>query len=267
MNHNFIIKTTNKVALYATIALFFWVFIFLTVTIFDLKIFRQYITDTFFLSVLGIFSVLGGALILNVMSNLSNISSAVNERRDSALPAAKPINKKILLALGLSLPMIVGALFIGNSMSANKKKSLLVESAQLLISQNQVELAEMANYQFTPEYVDKVEKMLAVIKRIDKNFPEVMLVLPDAIDKKKVFLAFGRNGYIEDKKKLDKSQFIFSATKDERAYLEKVFGGEDMGYRFNNEHGNYQLYFPASVNGKKIMLYFSDFQRYGKFGS
>jgi hypothetical protein len=267
MNHDFLIKTTNKVALYATIALFFWVFIFLTVTIFDLKIFRQYITETFFLSVLGIFSILGGALVLNVMSNLSNISSAINDRRDVALPAAKPINKKIFIALGLSLPLIVGALFIGNSMSANKKKSLLVESAQLLISQNQAELAELANYQFTPEYVDRAAKIISVIKRIDKNFPEVILVLPDNIDKKKVFLSFGGNVYYDDKKKIDKSQFIFSATQDERAYLDKVFSGEDMGYRFNNDKGNYQLYFPASVNGKKIMLYFSDFQRYGKFGS
>ncbi len=267
MNHDFLIKTTNKVALYATLALFFWVFIFLTVTIFDLKIFRQYITDTFFLSVLGIFAILGGALILNVMSNLSNISSAIRDQRSIAAPTAKPINKKIVIALGLALPLIVAALFIGNSMSANKKKTLLVESAQTLITQNQAELAVLANYQFTPEYVEKAEKTIGIIKRIDKNFPEVMLVLPDNIDTKKVFLAFGRNGYVEDKKKIDKSQFIFSATKDERAYLEKIFSGEDMGYRFNNDKGNYHLYFPASVNGKKIMLYFSDYQRYGKFGS
>jgi hypothetical protein len=266
MNHDFLIKITNKVAFYATVALFYWVFIFLTISIFDLKIFREYITSTFYLSLLGIFAILGGSLVLNVMSNLSNISVAISDRRDVTTPSKK-MDVRVLGAIALSFPLIIGALFLGNAMSANKKKSMLVESAQLLISQNQVELADLANYQFTAEYVDKAEKMLGVIRRIDKNFPEVLLVLPDNIDKKKVFLVFGRHGPVEDKKKIDKSQFIFPATKEERAYLENTFGGDGMGYRFDGEKGNYQLFFPVTVNGKKIMLYFSDYQRYGKFGS
>ncbi len=44
MNHDRLISTTNKVAVYATFALFYWVFIFLVITVFDLKIFRENMT-------------------------------------------------------------------------------------------------------------------------------------------------------------------------------------------------------------------------------
>jgi len=71
MNHDQLIKGTNRVAIYSTAALFYWVFVFLIITAFDLKIFREHITEIFYLSLLGIFAILGGALILNVMSNLS----------------------------------------------------------------------------------------------------------------------------------------------------------------------------------------------------
>jgi len=103
----------------------------------------------------------------------------------------------------------------------------------------------------------------------------VILIVPDQIDNKKVFLGFG--GKIDtdeetavDKpkqKRVDKPQFKYSASRKEREYLEKVFAGKEYNYKFSYDKGNYQLYFPALINGRKIVLYFSDYQRYGKFGS
>jgi hypothetical protein len=66
MNHSLIIKATNRVALYATVAFFFLVIVFLTITVFDLKIFHDHMTETFYLSILGIFAILFGALIINL---------------------------------------------------------------------------------------------------------------------------------------------------------------------------------------------------------
>jgi hypothetical protein len=274
MNHDQLIKGTNKVAVYATVALVYWVFIFLIITAFDLKIFREHITEIFYLSLLGIFAILGGALILNVMSNLSKISTVMAVERGGSNPIKKP-SRFAIIGIALSFPIICGVLFAGNSFSAEKKKHFLVSAAQSLIAENKKELTSIAAYQFSIDYVKKAEQTLGVIKKIDKNFPEVILVVPDQIDNKKVFLGFG--GRIEtdeeisvDKpkqKRIDKPQFIYSASREEREYLEKVFTGKEDNYKFSYDKGNYQLYFPALIDGKKIVLYFSDYQRYGKFGS
>ena len=274
MNHDQLIKGTNRVAIYSTAALFYWVFVFLIISAFDLKIFREHITEIFYLSLLGIFAILAGALILNVMSNLSKISTVMSVARGDANTVQKP-SRFAIIAIALSFPIICGVLFAGNSFSAEKKKHLLVTAAQSLIAENKDELNAIANYQFSIEYVKKAEQTLGVIKKIDKNFPEVMLIVPDQIDKKKVFLGFGGKIDTDDElivdkqkqKRIDKAQFIYSASREERGYLEKVFAGDEKSYKFSYEKGNYQLYFPASINGKKIVLYFSDYQRYGKFGS
>jgi len=274
MNHDQLIKGTNRVAIYSTAALFYWVFVFLIITAFDLKIFREHITEIFYLSLLGIFAILGGALILNVMSNLSKISTAMSVERGGSTPIKKP-SRFALVAIALSFPIICGVLFAGNSFSAEKKKHFLVSAAQSLIAENKSELTSIANYQFSIDYVKKAEQTLGVIKKIDKNFPEVILIVPDQIDNKKVFLGFG--GKIDtdeetavDKpkqKRVDKPQFKYSASREEREYLEKVFAGKENNYKFSYDKGNYQLYFPALINGRKIVLYFSDYQRYGKLGS
>lgn len=61
--------------------------------------------------------------------------------------------------------------------------------------------------------------------------------------------------------------FIYSATREERKFLEKVFAGKENNYKFTSKKGHYQLYFPAVIKGKKMVLYFSDYQEYGKVGS
>lgn len=266
MNHDRLIKGTNKVALYATVALFYWVFIFLIITAFDLKIFREYMTEIFYLSILGIFAILGGAIVLNVMSNLSKISTVLSQERGNAGSSTKP-SKLLITAIVLSFPLICAVLFGGNHLTAEKKKNMLISSAQSLISENQADLASLADYHFSKEYIKRAEKTLGVIKKIDKNLPEVMLIHPDVIDNKKVFLGFG--GYVDwdDKKAIERSMFIYSASREERMYLEKAFSGDEKKYKFSSKKGHYQLYFPAVIKGKKIVLYFSDYQEYGKVGS
>ena len=273
MNHDRLIKATNKVAIYSTVALFYWVFVFMIITVFDLKIFRENMTEIFYMSLLGIFSILGGAIVLNVMSNLSKISTVMSDGQGSSPPFRKP-SRFSVITIALSFPIICGVLFAGNALSAQKKKNILVSSAQSLISENRAKLDSLVNYEFSAEYVKKAEKTLGVIRKIDKNFPEVMIIVPDSIDEKKVFLGFGGSIYTgaetddeQKRKRIDKPKFIYSATRDEREYLGNIFAGKESKYKFSYDDGNYQLYFPALINGKRIVLYFSDFQRYGKLGS
>ncbi|MGZ8175534.1 MULTISPECIES: hypothetical protein [Methylobacter] len=267
MNHDLLIKTTNRVAVYATIALIYWVFVFLTITVFDLKIFRERMTEMFFLSLLGIFAILGGAIILNVMSNLSKISSALSSTQPPEIESVRIVRWRLVLAL-ISFPLIAAGLFTGNELSAQRKKNLLIASAEKLVSENQSALSLLANYKFSPEYLKDSERTLNVLNKIDKNFPEVMVIIPDIIDDKRLFLGFsGRRYSYNEKDKVEKPAYIYSTSREERDYLEKVFSGGDTAYRFHAEKGNYQLYFPATVGDRKLVLYFSDFQRYGKYGS
>ncbi len=82
-----------------------------------------------------------------------------------------------------------------------------------------------------------------------------------------MFLAFGGREYRDAKEQNEKVSYIFSASQTEREYLSSVFVTGNKNYRFHGEKGSYQLYFPIEVSGKRFVLYFSDYQRYGKFGS
>lgn len=265
MNNELLVKATNRTAKYATAALVYWVFIFLTVTVFDLKIFKEKMASMFFLSLLGIFAVLGGAVILNVMANLSRIAAAASQNGQAE--AVQSSSRRWLSLILISFPLIAGALVAGDYLSAQRKKELLLASAERLIAENQPMLAELADYSYSREYINAAERTLGILNKIDKNFPEVVLIQPDVIKGKKLFLGFGANRYHADDKMPEKSEFIYSTTPDERSYLERVADGRSESFRFNVEHDNYQLYFPTTIKGKKIILYFSDFQRYGKFAS
>lgn len=142
-----------------------------------------------------------------------------------------------------------------------------MSAAQAMVSENQKELGKLAVYAFSNAYVDDAAKILSVMAKIDKNFPEVKLIVPDSIGDKRVFLAF--NGYTHGSSKDDKEKqdYIYSSTKDDRIYLDGVFSKGQAEMRFRAEGGNYELYLPLKMEGKVIVLYFSDFLQYGKFGS
>lgn len=267
INHDLIIKLTNRIALYAAFSLIYWVFVFMTITVFDLKIFRERMTEMFFLSLLGIFAILGGSIILNLMSNLSKISNALSPVAISQ-PTSPKRSRLWLLMILVSFPLLAMSLFAGDRLSSDHKKSLLVLSAERIISENEALLSSIANYEFSAEYVKTAERNLNILNKIDKHFPEIMLIIPDTIETKRVFLGFGGRGYHhQEKEEVEKDKYIYSTTLDERDYLERVFSGSEKNYRFESKNGNYRLYFPAIINRVKIILYFSDFQRYGKLGS
>lgn len=263
MNHDFLIKTTNKVAFWSVIALFYWLFIFITIAVFDLKIFRENITQTFFMSVMAIFALLGGSLVLNIMSNLSKISASVVAQAEAPISLS---NKKWWW---FSFPIIFVLLFAGNSLSEHNKERILVESALSLIEQNPTYNQTFANYSFDEKYIKNTAEALEVIRKIDESLPSVEVIQIDEIDGKSVFLKF--NDYAVESegeaKKRTKQDHIFAASSTERKYLEQAFRNKTNKHFFIANKGNYELYYPLTVNGKYFLMYFSDYQRYGKIGS
>jgi hypothetical protein len=59
MSYDRLIKVTNKVAFYATCTLFYWVFVFLIITVFDLRIFKERMTEMFYIRAMGVLGKVG----------------------------------------------------------------------------------------------------------------------------------------------------------------------------------------------------------------
>ena len=50
-------------------------------------------------------------------------------------------------------------------------------------------------------------------------------------------------------------------------YLKEIFSGKNKDDLFSAHDGFYELYYPVHIDGKIIVLYFSDRERFGKYGS
>ena len=270
MNLKTLVKLSNIVALIAITLLIYWVFVFISVQVFGLKIFRENISETFGMSVLGIFALMAGSLMINVMFNLTRIAEKHN--KDEILET-KAVSRKLGWVVLLSFPLIFGLLFGGDYLTSKKKEAMLIDSAKSVIEKYPQKVDGLLNYQFNQNWLVETDNTLDLLRKTDKNFPNVLVIVKDSIDNSDVLLGFRNYSKIDyNKPTIEtiqpvKQGFILETTKQERDYLNRVFDENSDEIRFSASDGNYQLYYPYSKDGKRIVLYFSDYQRYGKFGS
>ncbi len=259
-----IVKLTNKVAVVTLIALVYWVFIFIAMEVFDFKVFRENITELFGFSILGLLAILFGAVVLNVMLNMTIIAEN-NGRED-----AKIGGKKLLfyvLAFISSLLLIFSFLFMGDRATSQKKERHLVNSVKTLLDEHRDIVDELLDYEFTVDYMDNASRKIKLLSKIDENFPGIEVLLPDKINNVDVVLSFGGYFGYDKKKKPQKVDFIFSASAAERDYLERVFNGQESDYLFSSHDGKYEIYFPVKKGSDTVVFYLSQYMRYGKIGS
>ncbi len=261
MNTDKIIKWTNRIALLSITLLIYWVFVFISITVFDFKVFRENITEIYYLSILGILALMLGAIVVNIMFNLTKISSIINQN-STIIPAQKKQGKMFLIFL-ISFPIIFVLLYFGDMQSSFKKERMIKESARALTKENQPILTQLSNYQFENSWRSLARNNLLLLEKIDESFPDIKLIVADEINEKPVFLAFNDYYYKKNDKKVD---FIYSCSASERAYLTDVFEG-NLKELFSSSDGHYELYYPVEISGKIIVLYLSERQRYGKLGS
>jgi len=265
MNLKTLVKLSNIVALVSIVLLVYWVFVFISVEVFGFKIFRENLSETFAMSVLGIFSLMAGSLMINVMFNLTRIAEKHNK---DEVVEAKAISKNLGWAFLLSFPLIFGLLFGGDYLTSKKKEAMLVDSAKSVVEKYPQKVDGLLNYQFNRDWLVEMDNTLDLMRKTDKNFPSVLVIVKDSIDNSDVFLGFrDYNKPTDENVQPEKQGFILETTKPERDYLNKVFNENSGEIRFSALDGNYQLYYPYSKDGRRIILYFSDFQRYGKLGS
>lgn len=265
MNLKFLVKLSNIVALISIVLLIYWVFVFISVEVFGFKVFRENLSQTFVMSVLGIFALMAGSLMINVMFNLTRIAQKHNQ---DEIVGVKSVTRKIGWLFLLSFPLVFGLLYGGDYLTSKKKEAMLIQSAKSIVEDNTQKANNLLNYQFNKTWLIETEKSLDLMSKTDDNFPNVSVIVKERIDDSDVFLGF--RDYQEPKDETiepQKIDFVFKTTKENRDYLNKVFDGDYNEVKFSASDGNYELFYPYFKDGKKVVLYFSDYQRYGKMGS
>lgn len=264
MNPKQLVRLSNIIGVISILLLIYWVITFITIEVFGLKIFRENLTQTFYMSIVGILALMAGALIVNIMFNLTRIAQKHNS--DKPTPKTGRRTGWILLA---SIPFLLLVLFAGDYLTSKKKERLLVRSANSILKENERLDSHLLNYRFDEEWIVETEKILGVLSKTDENLPFVSVVMSDSLDGESAYLRFTNRyrGNLLDTTAPKKEDFIWGTTKEERDYLRAVFDEGETDYRYSAHDGRYELFYPYSKEGKSVVLYFSEYQSYGKIGS
>ena len=284
MNAKKLVKATNIVGMVAVVLLVYWVFVLTLSNVFGLKVFREYITEIFLMSILGIFAVMAGALILNIMLNLTRIAERGQEEESKG-------GRKTLYLLLAVFPVLAALLFGGNYLTVQKKRQILTQSLERIVKDNPSQINALADYRFDFAYIKKAALILELMSKEDSAFKAATVIVPDTIGNKQVYLAFSADSYLSgideqapnaqgggddndfvvtrngNKETISKTQYLYAPNLSEREYLQRIFAGQTNEIRYEVKDGNYSLCHPYRQNGKTIVLCFSDYQQYGKIGS
>lgn len=294
MNAKKLVKATNIIGMVAVTLLVYWVFALILIQVFGLKVFREHITEIFLMSILGILAVMGGTLMLNIMLNLTRIAERGQEEE------VRGGRKTVYLLLAV-FPILAALLFGGNYLTIRQKRDILTQSSERIVQDNPAQIDALTDYRFDLAYIKKSSEILDLMAKDVLSFKSAMIIVPDKIDNKPVYLAFsadsrlnvggeavpaasqneavpaanqnveGNDNFVMDrngeKVMIKKMDYVYSPNLKEREYLQKVFAGQTQEMRYEAEDGHYSLCHPYRKNGKTIVLCFSDYQEYGKIGS
>lgn len=265
MKKESIVKLTNRLSIIAVILLLYWVFIFTVSSVFGFKVFKENITQTFFLAILGILALLAASVIVNIMYNLTIISDALAPKEATPADGNRQRRHFWVWAFIISFPLIGLLLYLGDIRTSQVKERQLLKSAQYMIENHREAIDRIAVYSFASQYIDDTTNALKLMSREDKNFPSVSVILQDLIDNKPVFLQFSAQDHWN--KYEEKIDYIYPCSFEERQYLTRVFTGNIQKPHYTASDGFYALYYPVKTKNRIIILFFTDRQRYGKLGS
>jgi NADH:ubiquinone oxidoreductase subunit 5 (subunit L)/multisubunit Na+/H+ antiporter MnhA subunit len=248
------------------LALVYWVIIFVTTEIFGLKIFKETTTATFYLSILGILVLLVGALIINIMFNLSRIADKLNNDNEIIEKVSTKKGKGIIIFL-LSLPVVIAALFFGNYLSSKKAENELKKSADKIIGSYQMSIDELPNYTFDRNWINSARNLLSFMVRIDPNFSNVAIILEDEINGNTFYLTVSDGYEINENDTLRKINYLRNYELKEREYIENVFKENSTQKYFFSNNGVNRLFVPYQNNKIKIIFLFSNRRSFGTLSS
>ena len=263
MNSKRMVNLSNVIGLVAVLALVYWVIIFIVSQVFGLRIFKETMTQTFNFSIIGILVLMFGALIINIMFNLSRIADKFNNDNEIKINT----NRKAVIIFIISLPTLIICLFLGNYASTKKVENELKHSAEGIIKSYKLEIDKISNYTFDRDWINDTIKLLSFMIRLDHNFNHMAIIYEDEINGSPFYLTFYDGRHLNEKDELNKIDFIRKYDFGEREYIEKVFKENYNQKYFVSDKGSYHLFIPYENNGNKMILFFSDQRYYGSLSS
>ena len=268
-----IVKVTNKIALITVFLLIYWVFIFVVNTVFNFKVLKENLTEIFLMSIFGIFSILFGAIILNIMYNLTAIAERSPRDTAESGPGSdgdsdrKGSGKLPIVLFVASLAAITFFLYYADLRTSQKKEEFLVSSAEIVLEDQSDIVERLSDYSFSKEYIENANEDITVLSKIEEKYPNVTVIVRDQIQSNSVLLGFNGRSSVPDNEEPKKSRFILSTSSEERDYLNSIFDGAGEEHRFASQNGRYEIYYPAKTDKGTIVIHMSQRSRYGKIGS
>ena len=262
MDSKKMVKLSNRIGFIAVLALIYWVIIFITTNVFELSIFGRTVSDTFTMSIIGILVLMFGALIINIMFNLSRIADKNNNDNEK-------INKKMgkgMIIFIISLPVIIISLFLGNYLSEKKVEKEFKHSAEEIIGSYESELDKIIDYTFEKDWINNSINLFSLMTRLNHNIYNISIILEDEINGNPVYLMFGSARNIIKTEAISKKiDFVMRNNLDERKYLEKVFKENYNEKHFISHTRAYNLFIPYEKNGNRVVLFFSNRRDFGLY--
>lgn len=246
------------------LALAYWLLIFVTINVFDLKIFREKLTELFAFSILGILALIAASFLFNIVSNLTIIADSVHKDTKSEIAASKFHYGWYLI----SMPIVILLLFSGHWLTVKKKESLLLRNAEEITKKYEVDFNTLLDYKFSEKYLKTARNSLYLMSKFDEHFPEVSIVFQVSHKGKQLFVCFDSQSRWSEHDTNEETDHICRTGKNERAYMNKIFtNAEKLPPLFESNAGHYKLFYPVKQAGRTGVLVLSDYQRYGKIGS
>ena len=228
------------------------------------------------MSVLGVIALMAGALMLNIMLNLTRIAE-----RGQEVPLTDM--KKWLYAFVLLFPLLAAVLFGGNYLTVQQKQKILINSAEQLMKEHPKQTLAVLDYRFTADYLRQTAEYLEILQKQNSAFRSISVIVPDKVQDTPVYLSFDSTAVagklqatVSEKPDVDsiiqeafrKVDYVFSTDLQGREYLNRIFQQNQTDIRFESKDGNYELFYPYQHNGRTVAVFrLSDYQPYGKMGS
>lgn len=192
---------------------------------------------------------------INVMSNLSNIKEILEKTDSNSVIICKKKNKWFLIILAIIPVIITSLLFLSNHLSVVKSKAKLINSAEKILQNYSNELADICDYSFTKEWIDKTTDFISQLKKFDQDINDISIIVKDAQDEYlSIEIEIGNIIYLgrENDEEPKKYRYVYSPSTKERDYLDNVFLHNHKDKYFfsrDNLFGRNKLLFPFENGG------------------
>ncbi len=258
LNPKTIVKLSNSIGLIAIILLIFFVFGFIFTETFNLKPLLFQKKEVFALLLLALLALMAGALIVNIMFNLSRIASRHEPEQED-----KPEKVNRLKWLFLSgFPLIAIALFLGDYYYEAEAKKESIETATQILSKFQESNTEP--YSFSKSWVEQNEKELLALSQSFGNEGEIYLIWQDSLNQDNETFILSRYYDNSDDFEVDstfsKTDYLHILVGNEKGILEQLFGGKQKNIQQLRVGRTIESFLPFEKGGKQYVLKLSVFR-------